>query len=137
MSFSIERVEGNTLSQATSPAAVYKGSMNVGDESIMLQPVSEVFKNEKEQRLADYVNAMEKKRFGANSQAREIRDTQTLLLTDESDKVLHSLTDFKISSSQFRKVNSAGGLQRKGMSKEMRSLAAKEFAQLKVRVLDV
>jgi hypothetical protein len=90
MSYTPERVEVDTLDQATSAASVSKESIPESkEEKNVVQPkVSEVYTDENERRLAEFCIAKEKKRAAANgAEAREIRDTQINSLTEESDKV--------------------------------------------------
>jgi hypothetical protein len=90
MSYTPEREEANTLSQATSPSTVSKESILESKEkkSVVQPKVSEGFKDENERRLAEFCIEKDKKRAAANgAQAREIRETLILSLTEESDKV--------------------------------------------------
>jgi hypothetical protein len=82
-------VEETTAAHATSPATKGTETMIQGEDSTVVQPfVSEVYKDEKERRLAEFVIAMDKNRADAKGvQAREIRDMQINTLAVESDKV--------------------------------------------------
>jgi hypothetical protein len=90
MSYTPEREEADTLSQATSAAIVSKESiLESNEKKAIVQPkVTEVYKDENERRLAEFCIENDKKRVAANgAQAREIRDKQINSLTGESDKV--------------------------------------------------
>jgi hypothetical protein len=90
MSYTPEREEATTLSQATSAIAASKESiLESKEKKAVVQPkVTEVYKDENERRLADFCIEKDKKRAAANgAEAREVKDKQINSLTGESDKV--------------------------------------------------
>jgi ABC-type Fe3+/spermidine/putrescine transport system ATPase subunit len=90
MSYTPEREEANTLSQATSAATVSKESiLESKEKKAVVQPkVTEVYKDENERRLAEFCIEKDKIQAASNgAQAREKRDKQITSLTGESDKV--------------------------------------------------
>jgi hypothetical protein len=81
----------NTQAQAASPAAMAKETLIEGEETAVVQPLVsdvEVYGDEKEKRLAEFVFAMDKKRADANgAAAREVTDSLIASLVENSDKV--------------------------------------------------
>jgi hypothetical protein len=89
MSYTPEKNGENTQAQAASPAAMATDIK--GEEAAVVQPLVsevEVYGDEKEKRLAEFVFAMDQERADANgAAAREVKSQQIASLVELSEKV--------------------------------------------------